>query len=70
MMSAMTCSNEVRGYYKQTNGTTVFYYFPHGVETSLRKGMNLICMLAEIGQCSMINLNNSNDTTILNATAK
>ena len=49
----MARSSEVSGYLKQINRTTVFYYFPHDVETVLIKGLNAIYALAEIGQRSV-----------------
>ena len=50
MMNTMTYSSEASGYHKKTNVTIVFYSLTHDVETSLRKGMNAIFTLAEIGQ--------------------
>ena len=52
----------------KTNGATVFYSFPHDTEIASIKGMNVIHVLAEIGQRSMNSLCNNNYTT-LNATA-
>ena len=49
-MNAMIRSSEVIGYFKQINGATMFYSFPHDIETALIKGMNAIYTLAEIGQ--------------------
>ena len=67
-MNAMVRSSEVSGYFKQVNSATVFYSFPHDIETALIKGMNVICTLAEIGQLSINNECNNNDAT-LNAAA-
>ena len=61
--------SEVSGHYEQTNGTTVFYSFPCDAETALQKGMITICALAEIGQRSISDSQNVNDT-ILNAIRK
>ena len=49
-MNGMVRSSEVIVYYKQINGATVFYSFPHDIKTELIKGMNTIYELAETGQ--------------------
>ena len=64
----MARSSEVSGYFKQINRTTLFYYFPHDAETVLRKGLNAIYALDEIGQWSISNSHDSDDAK-LNATA-
>ena len=64
----MPHSSEVSGHYKQMNGITMFYSFPNDVEIVLWKGLNAICTLAEIGQCSISNLCDIDDAR-LNATA-
>ena len=48
-MNVMVRSSEVSGYYKQTNGATVFCSFVHDIETALIKGTNTMYALAEIG---------------------
>ena len=48
-MKVMAHRSEASGYYKQINCTTVFFSFTHNVETVLRKGLNEIYALAEIG---------------------
>ena len=65
-MDAMEHSSEVSGYCKQINGTTVFYSFPHDVEKVLRKGLNAICALADIGQ-KTIRKSHDSDNAKLNA---
>ena len=67
-MNEMVRSSEVSGYFKQENGATVFYSFPHDIETALIKGINAIYALAETGQRSTNSVHNDNHTT-LNATA-
>ena len=67
-MNVMPYRSEVSGYYKQINGTTVLYSFPHDVETVLRKGFNAIYELADIGQRSISKLCDS-DNAKLNAEA-
>ena len=64
MMNAIMCSSEVSDYYEQINGTTVFYSFLPDAEISLRKGMNSIYTLAEIGQQSTSNSYNSDDAML------
>ena len=49
MMNVITCNSEVSGHYKQIDGPNAFYSFPRDLETLLRKGMNSIHALAEIG---------------------
>ena len=67
-MNVIVYSSEASGYYKQINGATVLYSFPHDIETALTKGINAIHALSEIGQWSISNACNNNDAT-LNATA-
>ena len=50
-MNVIAHRSELSGYYMQINVTTVFYSFPRDAKTSLRKGLNAICELGEIGQC-------------------
>ena len=61
--------SEVSIYYKKINGTTVLCSFLHDAETVSRKVLNSICELDEIGQWSISNLCNS-DETKLNDTAQ
>ena len=63
-MNAMVQSSEASGCCKQINGATVFYYFPHDIETALIKVMNEIYELAEIVQRSISNAFNNNNTTL------
>ena len=39
----------------------MFYSFPHDVETVLRKGLNVICVLADIGQRTIRELHDSDN---------
>ena len=63
-MDIMEHSSEASGHHKEINGTTVFYSVPHDVETVLRKGLNAICILADIGQRTIIELHNSDNTNL------
>ena len=65
-MNVMACSSEVSGYCKKINGATVFYYFPHDEETVLRKGLDVICALDDIGPRS-ISKSHDSDNTKLNS---
>ena len=67
-MNTMVLRSEVSGYFKQTNGETVFYSFLHDIETALIKGINAIYVLAKIGKRS-INSACDNTYTTLNVTA-
>ena len=63
-MNAMVRSSEASGYFKQANGATVFYSFPHDIETALIKGMNAIYAFAEIGQQSLNSVHDNNYKTV------
>ena len=63
-MDVMECSSEVSGNHKTINGVTVFYCFPYDVETALRKGLNAICVLADIGQRTIRELHDSDNTKL------
>ena len=52
-MNATVHNIEVSGCHKQINDATVLYSFPHDVETVLRKALNAIHALAEVGQRSI-----------------
>lgn len=45
------------------NRRTVFYSFPHDV-TMLRKGLNMICVLADIGQRTIREVCDSDNTKL------
>ena len=63
-MDAMEYSSEVSRHYKKNNGTHVFYSFTHDVETLLRKGLNVIHALADIGQRFVSKSQDSNNATL------
>ena len=69
IMNVLECSSEASGYYKQTNGTPVFYFLPHDAEIAFRKGQTKTYVLAEIWQHCASNLCDRNDAT-LNAVSK
>ena len=69
-MNAMTNSSELSVYNNKINSATIFYSFLHDAETALRKVINKIFMMAEIGQRSMTNFQNNNDSTMLKAKEK
>ena len=49
-MSAIVRSSEASGGFKQANGETALYSFPHDAEAASTKGMSAACALAETGQ--------------------
>ena len=67
-MDVMVCISEVKVHCEQINGTTIFYSFPHDIEVVLRKGLNAICALSDIGQQS-ISKSHDIDNAKLNAEA-
>ena len=63
-MDVMEHSSELSECCKKINGTTVFYSFPCDVETVLRIGLNEICVLADIGQRTIKELSDSDNTKL------
>ena len=64
-MSVTAHKSEVSGCCKQINGATMFYSFPHDMETVLRKGLNAICAFSQIGQRSISKSCDSNNGKLM-----